>query len=173
MNIQKIMRDSERFLKRTEDYKDYQNQDDNFAIEYVIAKEKDGKIADVLAFARRHDEVLSFHPYRDNEVMYLDTSWSFDIDNDLFEHLENGYEIVCMPFDGHHGVWWTINEWHDGDINHVQGMQMYLGYCKRNGITMERMAKECRYEGMDVMTLYDGKTPANKGITKPPKEYER
>ena len=57
---------------------------------------------------------------------------------------------------------YTIAAWHNGYIEHDKGMQKYLGYCKRNGITEEKMKKEVGYSGMDVMTLYDSKADRSK-----------
>ena len=172
MNTLKIMKDSERFMKRTEAYQEHRDSDMPYKIEFVLAKGNVDMPDNVIAYATRDDEVISFNPYKDKRGMSNYLAWSFDYDTDLFGELENGYEIVGMPLEAHYNVWATIAEWHDGDIDHLQGVQMYLGYCKRNSITHERLQRECSYDGMDVMSLYDGKTPANMGITTPQKEYE-
>src|SRR5699024_6561688 len=88
--------------------------------------------------------------------------WGFNFDRDLFEYLETGYAITGMSMDSHLSVWYTIGAWHNGYIEHENGMQKYLGYCKKSGITAEKLKKEVGYSGMDVMTLYDLKAERTK-----------
>ena len=66
MNKQKIMRDAERALKRTTPYQDSRIWDENYKIEYVLAKGNRNTLDDVIASATCDDEILSFNPY-DND----------------------------------------------------------------------------------------------------------
>ena len=86
----------------------------------------------------------------------------------MFECLQEGYELAGMSMESHAVVWDFIDKCHE-DIESEKGMQKYLGYCKRNGITRERLEKEGNYSGIDVMVLYDPK--ANR--TKKHKDRER
>lgn len=81
--------------------------------------------------------------------------WDYNVDSYLFDDLENGYDIIYMPFDYHYGIWCCINEQHD-EINHVEGMQKYLQYCKNHHITQEVLMSLGDYtkDVPDVMKLY-------------------
>ena len=162
LSKEKIMREAERFLKRTEQYQDnrYLADEDNFQIAYVLAKDGRTQPENIIAYAMHDDTMICFYPFRKNEPAFDD--WSFNFDTHLFEDLENGYEIVGMSLDCHFGVWATIEDWKDGDIDHVEGMQKYLAHCKRNGITKGLLEEKVSYDGMDVMTLYS-KTTLEKG----------
>lgn len=156
-------------LKRTEKYQEQREfgQQDNYEVLYVLAKGNHKQSDEMVAYAGVVDEtVISFHPFKNEAVTH---SWDFNIDDDLFGYLEDGYELVGMTMDSHYNVWCCIEEWHDGDIDHTKGMQKYLGYCKRNGITLEKLKNELDYFGMDVMTLYDPKADR----TRKPKDLER
>lgn len=155
----KLMREAERFLKRTKAYQENRELgcDGNYEIAYVIAKAGRTQPESVLAYAIYEDSMLSFYPFRGETSLCED--WAFNFDDDLFEPLENGYEIVGMTLDSHFGVWATIEDWKDGDIEHENGMQKYLAYCKRNGVTKELLQEKVSYDGMDVMELYVKEVP--------------
>jgi len=171
MNKQKIMRDSVRCLKRTKFYQKNRDLDDNYVVAYVIARGNGTVPDDVIAYAGYEGYVIAFRPYLDDEPWQ---ALAFEFDGDLFQWLEAGYGIVGMSLDAHYNAWSSIEEWHSiGEIDCLQGMQVYLGHCKRNGITKERLSKEYGYKGMDVMLLYDGKTQALTGTSKRPRDYEK
>ena len=72
------------------------------------------------------------------------------------------------------GCRWKLMVWYgrklrNGSINYSKGMQHYLNYCKRNGVTVELLRKERQYDGMDVMKLYDKSAFKEK----PSQEQER
>lgn len=166
LSKEKMWRSAERMLKRTKRYQEKREFGDkeNYEIMYVLAKGSRNHTDDVIAFAGVGDEmVISFHPFKSDEVI---DNWDFNADGDLFKYLESGYELTGMSMEAHYEVWSCIEDWHDGAIDNTKGMQKYLGYCKRNGITAEKMKTELNYPGMDVMTLYTPK--ANRT-----KEYER
>lgn len=150
----KLMREAERFLKRTKAYQENREFgcDGNYELAYVITKAGRTQPESVLAYAMYEDSMLSFFPLREEPNLCED--WAFNFDDNLFEPLEDGYEIVGMTLDSHFGVWATIEDWKDGDIEHENGMQKYLAYCKRNGVTKELLQEKVSYDGMDVMELY-------------------
>ena len=57
--------------------------------------------------------------------------WDFNIDENVFAELEDGYEIRYMPLETHFGMWYVLNEYRE-DINHTEGMQKYLYYCVKH-----------------------------------------
>ena len=153
LSDEKIIRASERALKRTEAYQENRllGDEKNYQIFYLLKKGKNAAPNSVIAFADKEEQVISFHPFREDEPIW---NWDFNFDNDLFKYLQEGYELVDMTSESHYGVWWTIEEWHDGEISYPKGMQKYLSYCKQNGITKEKL----KYSGMDAMDLYEPKT---------------
>ena len=72
--------------------------------------------------------------------------------------------LAYMTWEVHGFVWDEISQYHQY-FGHPAGLQKYLEFCKRNGITRERLEKECSYEGWDILTLYDRQTAK----TAPPK----
>lgn len=84
--------------------------------------------------------------------------WDYNVDSYLFDDLENGYEIIYMPLDYHYGVWCCINE-QQNEIDHIEGMQKYLQYCKDHHITHDVLLNLGNYakDVPDVMELYHEK----------------
>lgn len=170
-NKNKIMRDSERYLKRTKAYQDYKWADENFELDYVL--KKGTELDNVLAYASCIDTGILFFPYKkNNEYRYLH-DWAFNFDNDLFAYLEHGYELAGMSLDCHYCVWISIEEWHSCDIEHKDGLQKYLDYCKKEHITKERLNKELSYDGMDVMELYNKNISLGNIQRSQGKDFER
>lgn len=155
----RIMRQAERTLKRTKFYLDSRtastNPEDNFQLDYVLVK-KYKSIPDIgIAYAHYVDEIIKFDPFKENAAAQAVPDWSFSFDTNLFYHLEDGYDLVGMPLPVHGEVWAEIAYYKPDDILSSKGIQQYLHFCKRNGITADRLRKEVHYKGMDVMTLYD------------------
>lgn len=169
----KIMRQAERALKRTEVY--HENRSDsidpesNFQLDYVLVKGSKSDPDTAIAYAHYEDNVILFNPFQSGDTKSI-WDWAFSFDSDLFMYLEQGYDLAGMSLETHSVVWGEIAERHgDNSINYPKGMQHYLNYCKRNGVTAELLRKERQYDGMDVMVLHD-KTAVRK---KPPKAQER
>ena len=145
---EKLLRFAERVLKRTKAYQ-YNRElsvpdEENYKMSYLLVKS--------------------------NGIL---NDWQFSFDYDLFQYLEGGYDLIAMTPDAHSGVWYEIAEYHDtSGIACVDGMQKYLDYCKRNGVTKDRLVREADYDGMDVMTLYD-REAAKTVPEKKPKDFER
>lgn len=104
LSREKIMREAERFLKRTEQYQQRKRsgEDENFQIEFVLAKEGRTQPEDIIAYAAYEDNVICFYPFRKEKTAVDD--WAFDFDNDLFGYLEKGYEIMGMTLNSHFTV---------------------------------------------------------------------
>lgn len=159
-NKAKIMRMAERALKRTEAYlknrSDSNDPESNYQLDYVLAKGGKSAPGAAVAYAHYLDEIISFDPLKDDDNTQSVWHWTFNFDGDLFERLAQGYDLVGMSLEAHCAAWNEIEESHDsGGINSPKGMQQYLNYCKRNGVTAELLHKELQYDGMDAMTLYD------------------
>lgn len=160
MNKAKIMRLAEWALKRTGEYlknrAESSDPEDNYQLDYVLISEDKPAPDNAFAYAHYKDCVISFYPLegRDELTGHWDQAFSFDLD--LFSFLEQGYELAGMSLTAHCAAWEEIAEYHHCDyFNHLKGMQTYLRYCRQNGITAGLLHEKCRYDGMDVMTLYD------------------
>ena len=165
---------AERTLKRTEVYLENRSDsiypEDNFQLDYVLARGSKSTPDSVIAYAHYEDKVISFDPLAHDSDAKCLWNWEFSIDDDLFRYLEQGYDLIGMLPEAHYAVWMEIREYHsDGTCNFPKGMQQYLNYCKQNRVTAELMHKQFLYVGLDVMTLYD-KSAVRK---KPPREIER
>ena len=155
-NKAKIMRIVERAMKRTAPYlekrADSTDPEDNFQLGHVLTRSKGTVPEDIVAYAYCLDEILLLHPLIAKAQSIGD--WAFNYDSDLFSYLEQGYDLAGMSLESHCGAWSDIEAFYDnGDIEHMKGMQVYLRYCKRKGITVELLRKELDYEGMDVMAF--------------------
>lgn len=158
LSKEKMWRSAERALKRTPDY--LENRDlrrkDNYEVMYVIARHKYPTEKDVVAVAGFDDVVISFRPLMNEDDIFA--SWRNEFDSHLFEYLGNGYELVEMSKECHCEVWYCIEDGYD-HIENTKGMQKYLAYCKRNGVTKELLQEKVSYDGMDVMELYVKEVP--------------
>ena len=158
-NKSKIMRQAERALKRTEVYRENRSgshdPEDNFQLDYVLVKGSKSTPDTAIAYAHYEDNIITFDPFQNSDAKGI-WDWAFSFDGDLFMYLEQGYELAGMSLETHGVVWEEIAECHgNGSINYPKGMQHYLNYCNRNGVTVELLRAERQYDGMDVMKLYD------------------
>lgn len=177
MSKEKLMRIAERVLKRTKAYQ-YNRElsvpdEENYKMSYLLVKSNGKNPESMLAYAVNDENVLLFHPMEEPVYEIILNDWQFYFDYDLFQYLEGGYDLTAMTADAHTGVWCEIAEYHGTNgIACVDGMQKYLNYCKRNGVTKDRLARETGYDGMDVMTLYD-KQAVKAAQEKPSNDFER
>lgn len=80
--------------------------------------------------------------------------WSFIICEDVFEALEDKMQIGYMNVISHVGIWQQIGDYLE-DIQHKNGMQKYLQYCKKKNITKESILKEFKTSRLpDAMKYY-------------------
>lgn len=158
MSKEKLLRLAERALKRTEAYQWNRGLDvpdeENFKIDHLLVKGSKDSPEDVVAYASCEDDMVMFHPLRENDRPFAHYGDFFTFDSDLFEYLEQGYSLACISPEAHACAWYEIEALQVG-IEHREGMQKYLHYCKQRGITREQLARKADYDGMDVMTLYD------------------
>lgn len=173
-NKAKIMRQAERALKRTVVYRencsDSHAPEDNFQLDYVLVKGSKSMPDTAIAYAHYEDEIISFNPFESGGDTKFILDWAFSFDGDLFMHLEHGYELAGVSLEAHSVIWEVIAECHaDDSISFPKGMQQYLNYCKKNGVTVELLRTERGYGEMDVMKLYDKSAFKEK----PSQEQER
>lgn len=130
---------------------------------------------DEILFKRNEDgttgyQILAINDM-DNETAYRVTinipnlkecselpSYDYNIDDYLFYDLENGFDIVYMSIDNHYGIWCSIDEWKD-EIEHKDGLNQYLHYCRTHHISKETIGLRdyITMKVPDIMNLYKEK----------------
>ena len=98
------------------------------------------------------------------DVGFLASMWYdltlFDVEGDFFGKLEQGYSILSVS-DLFHCTAWNATEYladeqnRDKENSCWKGMQRYLNYCKKHGITRNYLVKKEEYDGIDAMKFYD------------------
>ena len=160
---EKIVRIVERELKRTEEYQ--QRRDEYGNEEYIlgcIMVKGDAFPKEVIAHAFVEDMglELQFQVWRDEprirqkQAMWYDLTL-FDVEGDFFGKLEQGYSILSVS-DLFHCTAWNATEYladeqnRDKENSCWKGMQRYLNYCKKHGITRNYLVKKEEYDGIDA-----------------------
>lgn len=159
INKEKTMRAAERALKRLACYQENRihANGENYEIMYVLAK---GTMPnEMLVFAGWETNVISFTLDATQPPM---ERWAFNYERDLFEYLDAGYTLVAMAPELHCEAWSDIQACRDSDEKLPSGVNQYLGYCKRNGITKRFLNESYSYKGMDAMTFYNPALDRNK-----------
>lgn len=91
--------------------------------------------------------------------------WEYDIDTNIFRHLENGMNIEFITPQFHSLIWKKIESIEFLDyFFHKEGMQKYLEYCKDEEITQEFLEEECDTELTDIMKYSKDYIADNNGI---------
>ena len=165
---EKIIRIVERELKRTEEYR--RRHDEYGNEEYIlgcIMVKGDAFPKEVIAHAFVEDMGLElrFQIWRDEpqigqkQAMWYDLTL-FDVEGDFFGKLEQGYSILSVS-DLFHCTAWSATGYladeqsRDKGNSCWKGMQKYLSYCKKHGITRNYLVKKEGYDGIDAMQFYD------------------
>lgn len=125
-------------------------------VDYILDKQIDNDIIHVKALA--HCELDSSHIceiHLDNQgdsEYGIVPDWDYNVDLYLLADLEDGYQIKYMPLEDHAGHWYCINELR-GEINAEKGLQIYLSYCQKQGITHELLST-VRKDVPDIRDMY-------------------
>ena len=143
-NIKKVLKEIDNILQNNEEYI-------GMKICYILQDKKDKK--ELFAVAMKDDEILEITlPSKEVDPS---ADWAYNIDDDIFGRLQDGDEIIFMSILTHGGIWETINNWYPDDVENKKGMQEYLKYCKRNGITKAFIDKKTGWNDIpDIMKYY-------------------
>lgn len=142
-------------------YKEYSNEEildrintilsedeySNFSLAYVL-KVKD-ECQNCYAVAMNGDKIIGFNPF-ENEIDNL-PDWDFNTDNNIFEELEWNREIIYMSMECHYGIWTEVLNYYPYDIEHTDGMQNYLSYCRAKNISQELIKEIIGKDVADIM----------------------
>ena len=75
--------------------------------------------------------------------------YDYTIDNDIYGELESGKELAYMSLDVHYGIWQDAHYYYPEDIEHKDGLKLYLQYCKDNQIDMNLLNEVMDAEKFD------------------------
>lgn len=116
-----------------------ENDKENYKINFILSKKNEDNSIGFIAYATHKDDIEDMVYVSSNIDGYAKSNtvadWSFNVDDDLFENLEQNFNIEYMSLNTHYGVWCAIEELYPFDIEHDEGMQQYLTYCHQNEIT--------------------------------------
>lgn len=116
-----------------------ENRKADYEISFILSKKNEDNSIGFIAYAINRNDPDDMVYVSDGIEEYLKCSyepdWSFNIDEDLFQNLEQDFNLEYMSLDTHHGIWYGIEEWYPDDIEYINGMQQYLSYCYKHGIT--------------------------------------
>lgn len=136
----------EEIIKNSDDFK-------NYNLEYILRD--NNNLKNSVALITEYDELAEVD--LENDTIKNIADWAYNIDDEVFERLENNVEITYMSLPCHHGIWSIIADYYPDDIEHKKGMQEYLKYCKENNITRKKLEQGANYKGIDIMKLYKKK----------------
>lgn len=162
---EQMIRSAERALKRTKSYQEVRELGwgDNYIVMCILCKGNYKTPENVIIFALYDDELITFELGSHKEELRL-YGVQQDPDDTLFSLLEEGYEIIKMTMDDHYATWINIDECH-GVMDHSIGMKLYLDYCKKNNVSVERLKEETGFNDIiDVMEFYDNESIDKKQL---------
>ena len=157
LNKEKICTMADEFLKSTKQYREIaeSGEQENYEVSCILLKGSVVQPYDILVYAEYADEFLCFNPLVKTE--YVEHSFSFHFDSELFRPLEKGYQILSMTDERHYDVWVMLGEYEDEKVIYKQGFKRYLEYCQRNGVTKEYLREKTSYAERDITDLYHRK----------------
>lgn len=124
-------------------------------IEYVLVNKQNTKHSIALIIDKNNE--LYEVTLKDNEIKPA-LDWLYNVDEDVFEHLENEYEIGFMSLEFHSGIWEQIEDIGIEEFDHKLGLQKYLKYCKDNNIDLKTLCEKLDIKISDIMQYYNDKT---------------
>lgn len=127
----------------------------NPKIEYVLVNKENNKNS-IALISDNSGELYEIF-LQDNRIMPA-LDWAYNVDNDIFSHLENEYEIGYMNIEFHFNIWGQFKDWDIEDVESKLGFQKYLKYCKENKIDRNVVCDENDINIPDIMQYYNEKT---------------
>lgn len=131
------------------------NQNLDYEITSIYYRKNEASAVDVIACVvdnTSRTEIQTFDPYKNHTI--FQQVWDFDIDQYDLKCLEDGYEILYMPIATHMDMWINIDNVISEPLQHLEGLQKYLHYCKQHGINKELIDTLMLVNVEDAMTHY-------------------
>lgn len=109
------------------------NDGENKFIDFILISDEEDKA--IIYASDGVYEMVKFDPFDHGHKDYEEVlEWDFSVDDDIFAKLESGFHIGYMSDECHLGIWSIIN---NTDIDHIDGFDQYISYCKEHDITKE------------------------------------
>lgn len=125
-------------------------------VDYILDKQIDDGTIQVKALAHHESDsahICEMELNNKGDAEYgLVPDWDYNVDSYFLADLEDGYKIKFMSLEVHAGHWYCINELR-GEIRAEKGLQLYLDYCQKQGITHELLLA-FRKDVPDIHDLY-------------------
>jgi len=151
--ITKLVKDTEKYIRSIEEY-------ENYNVDYVLVDKNNPN--ERIVVASEYADLIEVNP-NTLEITTLD-EWAYDIDYDFLGKLEKDKNLIYMSMGCHYGTWSYIQDVMPRDeLEHKKGLQEYLKYCKKNGITKEKLEKETNMEIADMMKYHKPDKNKSKG----------
>lgn len=135
----------------------------NYQISYILTKKENNTIQ-CQGYAVSKDDpeemICVIFNNENSYVLHNIAAWDYNVDDYLFDDLENDFKIDYMPLEEHYNFWCAINEYRD-EIDHLDGLQRYLSYCHTNGIGEHEIGL-LQLTPVNIMNMYQER---NAGYT--------
>ena len=124
-----IIEKVEKIIKKDEDY----NYHDEMKVYYILLDNKNKSQSHAVVELDCDDWIsVNLKNKEINDIF----DYAYSMDEDIFGELESGKKIAYMSLDFHYYIWRDVHYYYPEDIQYKDGLQMYLQYCKDNGIDM-------------------------------------
>ena len=133
LDITKIMSETKELLINNEEYEDME-------ICYIL--EDKNNIEESFIIAMDGENIIQINAIT-KEISNV-ADWAYNIDEDIFQGLEENKKIAYMSINMHYNIWETLKDMYPEDIEYKKGVQEYLKYCKENKITKGKIEKETK-----------------------------
>lgn len=120
----------EKAIKNEEDYSYY----DEMKVNYIMI-DNNNPSQSYAVVELDYDYLVMV--YLENMEMHDIADYAYTIDDDIYGELESGKELAYMSLDFHYGIWQDVHYYYPEDIEHKDGLKMYLQYCKDHKIDMD------------------------------------
>lgn len=124
----------------------------NMNIEYILVDTRNLENSQAVVISEDGEIGYQILPYQNDIKNILD--WDYSIDEYVFGELENGNVIAYMSDEMHLVIWNDIDKYYPEDMNHKNGVQKYLKYCKENEITKEYLEKTTNQKDFEDVMKY-------------------
>ena len=119
LDITKIISETKELLINNEEYGDME-------ICYIL--EDKNNIEESFIIAMDGDNIIQINAIT-KEISDV-ADWAYNIDEDIFQGLEENKKISYMSINMHYNIWETLKDMYPEDIEYKKGVQEYLKYCK-------------------------------------------
>lgn len=154
-----LLKEAQAILQEAEDTRDYKVL---FILEptlvlndryYECEMLEDYSNHDPVCFAARSSDEITSIDIAERRTDYI-APWAFTLGDDFMKLMELQYQINTMTPVGHYSMWRYLAGKHD--IHTITGVNMYMEYCKKQGVTKDWLQQQLPY--LMIPDIYDTNT---------------